>query len=158
MSEKLSKDELKEILQAWREDEWNLKGGMVRALALKGKKDKAREVALEADLRERAYHQLVELIEAQAEPSEEWIEEKAREAIRLRQDFFPRYNFEIDAYKDFIRNLPSQAPMRKPKVSTRWVEEWCKAILINSGTTSDEFGVRHQIFKMLEEAGVEVEE
>jgi len=99
MSEKLSKEELKEILQAWREDEWNLKGGMVRILALKGKKEEAREVALEADLRERAYHQLVELIKAQAEPSEAELEEFVEKEAKVWGHFSPRQK---EVVKDFI--------------------------------------------------------
>lgn len=58
-------------------------------------------------------------LESQAEPSEEWIDEKARELITMVANLYPREGSPCvipkSKAKDFIRNL--QIPMTKPKVS-----------------------------------------
>lgn len=79
MSNALDKKELLEILDRWIKEERNIKGGMVRALFFKGKREKVKEITDEEILRERAYNQIVALIGASKEVTEEWYEEKAGE-------------------------------------------------------------------------------
>ena len=58
----MNKKELIDILDIWIKDEWNMKGGMVRALALKGRKEKAEEIALEVTVRGEAIEQVIRII------------------------------------------------------------------------------------------------
>lgn len=62
MSEELSIEKLLKVFDDWHEDECNLKGGMIRALLFKGKKEKALEVAEEFALRDQAYAQIRKMI------------------------------------------------------------------------------------------------
>jgi len=66
------------------------------------------------------YGKIRQLIEA-TEPSEEWIEEKARE---LQQEFKDGSLSVLSFCKFFIHTLAQELPMRKPKVSKKKFDEY----------------------------------
>jgi len=104
----------------------------------------------------RAYLQIKSLIEAQAEPSEEWIKEKRREfIIELNKDY-PMFSHKI--VEDFIRNLLKEAPMRKPKVSIGMVSDFVDSEWKNYQNCHPEsYEVKGMIIDYLKTIDVEVE-
>lgn len=52
---------------------------------------------------EQAYQQLLQLIESQAQPSEEWVDTEARRFLNSIDDLI--YPFQLIKTKDFLRNL-----------------------------------------------------
>jgi len=60
--ERLTREQLLKTLDEWWQDAWNIRGGLIRALYLKGKIEKAKEITAETNLRWQAYQQLRELV------------------------------------------------------------------------------------------------
>lgn len=105
----LTKKQLLDVLDLWMKDEWNIKGGMARALVFKGKRKKADEIVSEVALRERAYQQIVALIGASEEVTEEWIEEKAIRLFNVAMKWFNNEKItsqqKIEIGQGFIHDL-----------------------------------------------------
>jgi len=92
------------------------------------------------------------LIEAQAEPSKEWI----RGWAQLLEDDDPEGKLLLSEVEELLKQMLNEAPMRKPKVSREFVEKYYEEIRKAIGRSAFTLPIRILI-KMLEEADVEVE-
>lgn len=80
--ERLTRDKLLKALDEWWNDEWNLKGGMIRALYFKGKTEKAKEITEEQRLRNLVYQNLRELVLCE-DMVQEYRDEKEMEQAEI---------------------------------------------------------------------------
>jgi len=70
------------------------------------------------------YGKIRQLIESQAEPCEEWVEEKATKfLLSFPGTFTYQYQSQLKNVKDFIRTLAKGLPMRKPKVDMQYLHD-----------------------------------
>jgi len=103
----------------------------------------------------QACEQFKQLIKAQAEPSEEWIEEKAERFMLQCPGGLLHSWASVKRYiKDFIRTLLSEALMRKPKVNKLWIQT---LIDVCEDVREGEMSIEN-LYEMLKEAGFEVKE
>ena len=170
MSEKMSKDELLSQIELMRENLAEFSGMMMK---FAHKPKNYPEILKKAsEVREQAICQLKQLLEAQAEPSEEFVKEQAARFM-LRCPGFPPA--QLDRLEDFIRNLIQERPRKilvthdynagiargkeeaeKPKVSR---EEWKKFSKEYDGEMLDDYYRGADcLFEWLEIKGMEVEE
>jgi len=106
----------------------------------------------------RAYLQIKSLIEAQAEPSEEWINNFVEEKAVEIYNYLYYKTFKLNQVKDFICNLLKEAPMQKPKVSIGMVSDFVDSEWKNYQNCHPEsYEVKGIIIDFLKTIDVEVE-
>ena len=109
----------------------------------------------------QAFGQLKQLIEAQAEPSKEWREEKAKELLafmyssRGSEPDLVLHKKHGEKAKDFIRNLVGELSMRKPKVSKKWMSDFTHDVFVFD--PSEKYTLYDFLKDKFEEAGMKME-
>lgn len=143
--ERLDRDNLLKTLDEWWADEWNLKGGMIRALFLKGKIEKGKEITAESELRSQAYQQLRELVQCE-DMVQQYRDEKEAEQAEIEL-----------CYIDIILDLYDQLEKKKPEVTKEWIRGWAQLLEDDDSEGRLLLSEVEELLKqMLKEAGVEV--
>jgi len=157
MSEKLSKDELISRINCWLGTYLERHGEMREIDKEQGdiwKTDK--EYADFVQKQIEAKEQFLQLIEAQAEPNEELVQKKTSQLFSRLLSVNGAFN-EAEKMRNSIQSFLRKL-LRKPKVDKNFMKVWADFWNDDFYCITGSSHTKAHIEKMLEEAGVEVEE